>query len=507
MFFFNISGLIRNASAEHSAEKKFLKLILILEKWKLCIAEKGAISIRIRREQRYPGGRMNTILFSQEIPVRHRTGVCVVGAGPGGCAAATVAAEQGADVLLVEGNAMCGGMSTAGRVPVFMSCSDGVRLLCEGYGRRILDALNTAGKRHDFNVGNAIHAEHLKWIYEQFLEESGARLLYYSRLAAVRQENGRVRQAVFAAPGGMFAVEAELFIDATGDGSLAAWAGAPFERGDEQGHVMPSTLCSVWAGFDWDAYRRGGIFSHNDERMPALLEEAFRSGLLPEEDYHHTGLFRISRTCAVGNISHVFDIDATDERSLTDGICRNRKLLARYEEFYRKKIPGFSEAEIIDSGSVLGVRESRRILGDYILKKTDYDARRSFDDEIGRYNFPADLHPARPGKAELLAHKQLFRSSACGKGESYGIPYRILLPRNLDNVLTCGRCVSTDRHVHASLRVIPGAYITGQAAGMAAALCLRRSCTPRQLPGTEIRAALAAAHALPENPHSSEAQE
>ena len=310
---------------------------------------------------------MDTIHFSQEIPIRHRAGICVVGAGPAGCAAATVAAEQGADVLLIESGAMCGGMSTAGRVPVFMPWSDGIRILCEGYGRRILQALKEEGKRHDFETGCSIHAEHLKRIYEQFLEEAGARLLYYSRLAAVRQEEGRVRQAVFAAPGGMFAVEAEVFVDATGDGSLAAWAGAPFERGDEHGHVMPSTLCSVWTGFDWDAYRRGGIFSHNDERMPALLEEAFHSGLLPEEDYHHTGVFRISRSCAVGNFSHVFDVDSTDESSLTEGIRRNRKLLARYETFYRTRIPGFSKAEIIDSGSVLGVRESRRILGDYVL--------------------------------------------------------------------------------------------------------------------------------------------
>ncbi|MGN0878042.1 MAG: FAD-dependent oxidoreductase [Oligosphaeraceae bacterium] len=440
---------------------------------------------------------MDTIRFSQEIPIAHRVGVCVVGAGPAGCAAATVAAEQGAEVLLVESGAMCGGMSTAGRVPVFMPWSDGVRMLCEGYGRRILQALKEAGKRHDFEVGCSIQAEHLKLVYEQFLEEAGAQLLYYSRLAAVRTEEGRVRQAVFAAPSGMFAVEAEVFIDATGDGTLAAWAGAPFERGDESGHVMPSTLCSVWTGFDWDAYRQGGAFSHNDDRMPVLLEKAFRSGLLPEEDYHHTGVFRVSRGCAVGNFSHVFDIDATDEASLTEGLRRSRKLLARYETFYRTRIPGFDQAEIIDTGSVLGVRESRRILGDYVLTREDYDARRSFDDEIGRYNFPADLHPIRPGKEEILAHKRLFRSSACGKGESYGIPYRALLPRGLDNVLTCGRCVSTDRHVQASLRVIPGAYITGQAAGMAASLSLRRACSPRALPGTEVRAALAEARALP----------
>ena len=290
---------------------------------------------------------MDTLHFSQEIPIRHRAGICVVGAGPAGCAAATVAAEQGADVLLIESGAMCGGMSTAGRVPVFMPWSDGIRILCEGYGRRILQALKEEGKRHDFETGCSIHAEHLKRIYEQFLEEAGAHLLYYSRLAAVRQEEGRVRQAVFAAPGGMFAVEAEVFVDATGDGTLAAWAGAPFERGDEHGHVMPSTLCSVWTGFDWDAYRRGGIFSHNDERMPALLEEAFHSGLLPEEDIQVLIDLIVSRGGMVKNLhgqkNLYYQVNATYYSAL--GESDDKMLLARAIQMF---MPGKPQIWYLD---------------------------------------------------------------------------------------------------------------------------------------------------------------
>jgi hypothetical protein len=173
---------------------------------------------------------------------------------------------------------------------------------------------------------------------------------------------------------------------------------------------------------------------------------------------------------------------------LTAGICKNRKLLRAYEKFYRRHIPGFSKAEIVGSGSILGVRESRRIIGDYQLTKEDYRARKHFEDEIGEYNFPADLHPPRPGKQEILEHKRIFRKEGYAPGETYGIPYRVMLPKNLNNVLTCGRCVSADRYVHASIRVIPACYITGQAAGIAAALASDRGISPRELPFDDLRA-------------------
>lgn len=430
------------------------------------------------------------IPFSCDIPVRYRVDVCVVGAGPAGCAAATCAAEQGAKVILIESTAMAGGMSTAARVPMFMPFATGGKLLCEGYGRRILTGLKKMSAEIGYDCVDGINAEHLRFLYEELLQSAGVKLLYYSTLAATVTESGTIRQAVFTAPSGFFAVEAKIFIDATGDGTLAVRSGALYESGAENGEVMPSTLCPVWAGVDQKAYQAGGCYSHNDENMPALLEAAFRSGELPEEDYHHTGVFPVSPNIMVGNISHVFDINAADEESLTAGICKNRKLLRAYEKFYRRHIPGFANAEIVGSGSVLGVRESRRIIGDYQLTREDYRARRHFDDEIGEYNFPADLHPPRPGKEEILEHKRIFRKEGYAPGETYGIPYRVMLPKNLNNVLTCGRCVSADRYVHASIRVIPACYITGQAAGIAAALASDHGLSPRELPIDKLRAVL-----------------
>lgn len=430
----------------------------------------------------------DSIRFSRDVPVRHSVDVCVVGAGPGGIAAAVFAARSGARTMILDAHTMPGGMSTAGRVPVLMNCSDGVNFLPAGFGSEVLTAMTDAAKKLEFEKSlYAIDAEQLKFIYEQFLTGAGVDILYYSRLADVSVADGRISHAVFAAPSGLFAVAARVFIDGTGDGTLAAWAGAPFETGGDKGEVMPSTLCSLWTGFDWDAYRKGGAFSHNEDPMLKKLEAAFREGVLKDNDYHHTGLCRCAEHLAGGNITHVFDVDGTDEVSLTRGLVENRRKLRDYEAFYRKYIDGFGNARIADSGSLLGVRESRRITGDYVLNYEDYLARRTFDDEIGRYNFPVDIHPAAPGRAGLEAHKKFHHANFMGKGESYGIPYRILLPLGLGNLLTCGRCVSTDRNVFASLRVIPGAWITGQAAGAAAALALRKGDTPRAVDPGELR--------------------
>lgn len=433
----------------------------------------------------------DSIRFSREVPVRHSVDVCVVGAGPGGVAAAVFAARSGARTLILDAHTMPGGMSTAGRVPVLMNCSDGVNFLPGGFGSEVVAAMDAAAAGEGFEKSRyAIDAERLKFLYEEMLTESGAAIVYYSRLAGVSVAGGRISHAVFAAPGGLFAVAARVFVDGTGDGTLAAWAGAPFRMGDEAGTLMPCTLCSLWTGFDWDAYAADGAFSHNDDRMLDKLDAAFRDGLLTDRDYHHTGLVRHGEHLAGGNITHAFDVDGTDEVSLTRGLVESRRKLRDYENFYRKCVAGFGRARIADSGSLLGVRETRRITGDYILNYEDYLARRTFDDEIGRYNFPVDIHPAAPGRAGLEEHKRFHRANFLGRGESYGIPYRILLPLGLDNLLTCGRCVSTDRNVFASLRVIPGAWITGQAAGAAAALALRKEDTPRAVDPAELRAIL-----------------
>ncbi len=427
---------------------------------------------------------MKMIPFQCDVPVKYSPEICVVGAGPAGIAAAVTAARQNRNVLLLDAHTMPGGMSTAALVPLFMTFSDGIHFLPGGFGEEIIRTLNPDG-------GNLIPSEKLKRLYEKILVEAKVDVLYYCRLSAICKERGRITQAVFTGPGGMFAVEAEQYIDGTGDGVLSIFSGVPFDKGDPvSGEVMPASLLSIWAGYDYETFRKNGPFSHNSGRMLDLLEKAFGSGELSEEDYHHTGLFRVSENSIQGNITHVSNIDPMDEVSLTGGLILNRRLLAEYETFYRKHIPGFEHGEIISSGSLLGVRESNRIRGKYTLTQADYNACRDFEDEIGRYNFSADIHPSRKGRAALESHKKTFAGTVFGKGESYGIPYRILLPVSVENLLLCGRCVSCDRHVFSSIRVIPACYITGQAAGMAAALAVAGKRNPCHVNVAELRGEL-----------------
>jgi hypothetical protein len=146
--------------------------------------------------------------------------------------------------------------------------------------------------------------------------------------------------------------------------------------------------------------------------------------------------------------------------------------------------------ELVATGSLLGIRESRRILGDYVLGLEDFRKRAVFDDEIGRYAYPVDIHASKPEEKCYVKFVEEFRELRYKEGESYGIPYRSLLPKGLANVLVSGRCLSADRYMQGSIRVMPGCFITGQAAGMAAALAVERKADPRGIVIAELQGRL-----------------
>jgi hypothetical protein len=203
-------------------------------------------------------------------------------------------------------------------------------------------------------------------------------------------------------------------------------------------------------------------------------------------------MWQVSDTIGGGNVGHTFGVDGTDERSLTAALVWGRRSLLEYERYYKQYLSGFERTELVATGALLGLRETRRIMGDYVLCLEDFKTRAVFDDEIGRYCYPVDVHPSRPGKADFDQFMDEYRSLRYAKGESYGIPYRCLVPRGLSNVLVAGRCVSSDRYVQGSIRVMPGCYITGQAAGAAAAVAVegagpRRPADVRNVDVRELR--------------------
>jgi len=159
----------------------------------------------------------------------------------------------------------------------------------------------------------------------------------------------------------------------------------------------------------------------------------------------------------------------------------------------KKWLKGFEQMELVATASHLGSRESRRIMGDYVMTLEDFKARAVFPDEIGRYCYPVDVHESKPDKADHKKFAEEFRTLRYGKGESYGIPYRSLVPKGLTNVLVAGRCISADRYMLGSIRVMPGCFITGQAAGVAAAIAVQQKTDTRGFPVAELQRRLKAA--------------
>lgn len=408
------------------------------------------------------------IAYERRLPVRIETDVMVCGGGPAGVAAAVAARAAGARVFLAEGFTCFGGMGTAARVPVFMQWGDGVRDLACGFGTRFRDRLLAAGgmpgqwRAFDFEV--------VKRTYDQVMTESGADFLFHTKVIDAIVEDGAVRSAVCASQSGVWAVRAKVFVDATGNGDVAVQAGAPFEKGDAAGRLMPASLLSSWSGIDWARWRK------ESPRIPqpfgAELARAAADGLFKEPDLHMTGLYAFPDGFATANVGHVFGLDGTDERSLTKGYLRGRESMQEYQRYFREYLKrGLENVRLMETAAFMGVRETRRILGDYVMTLDDYMRRAVFPDEIGRYAYPIDIHPSSADKAAYERHREEFdRLYKYGKGESYGIPYRVLCAKGVKNLLVAGRCVSTDQKVQASIRVMPACYLTGQAAGFAAAM-------------------------------------
>jgi len=286
----------------------------------------------------------------------------------------------------------------------------------------------------------------------------------------------------------VFAIAAMAFVDATGDGDLCAWGGAPTEKGDASGGLMPGTLCTLWSGIDWEAVERGRAEGLRDDSQCARAAE---DGVFTIPDLHLPGMCMTSRSgIGGGNIGHTFGVDNTDERSVTEGLVWGRKLTLEYERYYKEYLKGFEGMELVATGSLLGIRETRRVMGDYVLVLKDFQQQSVFPDEIGRFAYPVDIHASTNDEEAHAQFMEEFTTLRYKPGESYGIPYRSLVPRNLDNVLVAGRCISADRYLQASVRVMPGCYITGQAAGVAAALTAADAGDTRQVDVGELQGRL-----------------
>jgi len=415
------------------------------------------------------------LTFQQQIPIKKQTDVFIAGGGPSGVAAAVAAARNGASVYLIESGGCFGGLGTAGMVPCYMQFTDGIHFLAGGIGKEVSYRLQQLSDKDPDADANAIQTEVLKRVYDKIMTEAGVDFRFFSSLIGVIKKGGKaIDAAVVSSKSGLYAVKAKVYIDCTGDGDLSVMAGADFSLGDENGACMPSTLCSLWAGLDWASI-------HKPDQAK-YLEQAFLDQVFTVEDRHLTGLSHSGKSFGGGNIGHAYDVDGTDEADLTRAMVEQRQRLTEFEYYYRNYIPGCEDAEIVGTGSILGVRESRRITCDYTLNIDDYLKRAAFEDEIGRYAYPVDIHPKTADKAAYEAFEKEYRETYKYRtGESYGIPYRSLVVKEFDNLLVAGRCLGVDQKVQASIRTMPGCYITGQAAGVAAALAALNDTGTREI--------------------------
>ena len=418
--------------------------------------------------------------FNRELPIEDDFDLVVAGGGPAGTAAAVCAARLGAKVVLLEATGCLGGMGTSGLVTAFDPMANGERMLVGGLMREIVTTMQRRGflapqvtpdfytKR--FHCWTPFKAEGYKLVLDELVKEAGIDMRFFTRAVDVDADSQRrsVRGVIIHNIEGMRYLRAKAFVDATGDAVLADLCGVPCrEAGRDTPNIMPPTLCSLFGGIDWERAHPSSTAT-SPANQQKLLERAIADGHFSHRDRHMPGLFKVGHSIGMLNAGHIFHMDALRCRSLSDGVMRGRELAREYLSFFRKYVPGCENMEHVTTGSLVGVRESRRIVGEYELNFDDYLARRKFPDQIAVFNKAVDIHVYDDSEAEYQRyHSEYTKTGRLKPGEYFGIPYGILVPEGWQNLWVAGRCNSSDVRVHGSIRVQPTASMMGQAVGTA----------------------------------------
>lgn len=426
---------------------------------------------------------VSTRTYTRTIPVEEPTDVLVVGSGPAGLAAAVAAARSGASVRLVERFGYLGGNLTAGLVgPCMTSFSlDGQTQLVRGVFDEFIRAMEARGGavhpsqtkggtpysgfiRFGHDAVTPFDPEAAKRVAQEMVLAENIDLLLHTWAVDTVVENGVLRGVVVANKSGMSYLPAGAVIDATGDGDIAALAGAEFAMGREgDGLMQPMTLFFRIGNVDDEAveqYKR----DHPEELFPfqSIVEEATRTGryTLPRRGVQlfktlEPGVWRINTTRVLG-------LDGTDAADLTRGEITARRQVDVLMDFFRQELPGLADCTLIDTAATIGVRESRRVVGEYELTLDDLVTGRHFDDVIAVAGYPVDIHSPSSDQGP-------FDDGIPPTANEYEIPYRSLVPAQVDGLLVTGRCISATHEALAAVRVMPPSFAMGEAAGIAAA--------------------------------------
>ena len=413
-----------------------------------------------------------------------RYDVVVCGGGMAGVAAAVAAAQNGKKVLLVERTGNLGGLATNGMVTVLMSSLSWF----SGIGKALIQGLiEEGGAWHipDPAVKGfhyyPFRPEAMKRRLEDLILENGVELYLYTMVTGVTKLGSRIQSVTLSFGGSSFPVEADAFVDATGGAYLCQLAGEEILRGDEKGDVQAPTMVSCYAGIDFDRYE-AFLKTYEDGIKPAkinmihdLVPKAVEEGILWGVDLHHPGIFRHLPDAPGGamNAGHVYGADVFTPKGMTQATLEGRRQAHALLQFYRKYIPGFENAWIPTTGSELSLRESGRVVGEYMVNFDDKTEYRKFPDSIMRFDGGAvsDVHASSASPEAYKAYVKLYADRDSVRRDDWAqLPYRSLLPKKTDNLLVAGRCISADRKTLGQIRLQSYCLMMGQAAGTAAAL-------------------------------------
>ncbi|MDR1644186.1 MAG: FAD-dependent oxidoreductase [Clostridiales bacterium] len=437
--------------------------------------------------------------------------VAVIGGGVSGCAAAVAAAGAGATTIVVEQSGYLGGTLTNCGVGPMMTFHAGERQVVQGFMGMLVERLKSSGnspghvpdtKQYTPTI-TPFNAEALKLLLDQALEEAGAQVLLHTFLGGAEVGGDRIKGALVCNKDGLNTISAKIFVDATGDGDLAFWAGAPMDKGrPEDGECQPMSLMMKYCNVDTGVLKKY-ILEHPQEFPHLEGKEELISQDIPMDvegfqkemaEAKALGLMSIARenilmfaTDRQGeyilNTTRIIGHDPADAESLSDAERVGRRQCAELDRLVRSRIPGFENAILEFTGPSVGARSSRQLRGIQTLAASDIlDEKR--DNAIAYSGYPIDIHNPK-GEGTMTAFLQK-------KGGWYGIPFHIMTCLEFANLLVTGRCASATFEAQAAMRVTPTAGAMGQAAGIGAALAASGEVDVRKLDPNAVRVLLKA---------------
>lgn len=428
---------------------------------------------------------------ARQLPIYGEYDVAVLGGGPAGIAAAVAAARAGRRTLLIERYGFLGGMGTAAGVTNFCGLHANVfgemHRVVQGVASDLLARIDRLG---GLNAPHLILGKSFAQAYDtaaykiaadDLLAAHKVDILFHALGAGVVMDQSRRIDALLVeTKGGRQAVRADIFIDCSGDGDLAAWAGAPFEVGDSNGHMLYPSMMFRLNGIDPE--RAGEAW----RTIPALMEQAEAAGthkfprkgaiVRPQKSQIE---WRVNFTQLAREDGSA--VNGLDPDQLTRGEIEGRRQAAAAFEFLRT-VPGFEKSYIVDLPPQLGIRETRRVRGGYQLSGEDVLGCVSFEDSIGVNGWPMEQH---------IAGDVVFRFPPIPQSRGFNeLPYRMLVPEGVDNLLMAGRCASMTHEGQSAARVSGACFAMGEAAGSAAALALSGNTIPRDIAVEKLQQAL-----------------